>query len=362
MLTAGFFIIFEHTNTNTMRDLKYFIAYLAPLSAFWAIYQGGIWSFSAFYLAFILIPIFDQLFPLTSSNIDVYTEDKRSNIVFFDLLLYANVPILYGLLYYYFSTLPSENLALYEKFGLTLSTGIIIGTIGINVGHELGHRSKVFEQFLAKMLLLPALYQHFFIEHNLGHHKNVATEKDPATSKLNEPIYFFWVRSVVGGYLNAWKLDNEQRRKLSVPFFSIHNQMLIFSLCSMAYISLIAAWFGMEVLLWSIGASIIGFLLLESVNYIEHYGLKRKIVGNGKFEPVLPSHSWNSNHEIGRIFLYELTRHADHHYKSTRKYQVLRHFDESPQLPFGYPASILLSLIPPFWFKMMNPRVKQINN
>ena len=130
----------------------------------------------------------------------------------------------------------------------------------------------------------------------------------------------------------------------------------------MAYISLIAAWFGMEVLLWSIGASIIGFLLLESVNYIEHYGLKRKIVGNGKFEPVLPSHSWNSNHEIGRIFLYELTRHADHHYKSTRKYQVLRHFDESPQLPFGYPASILLSLIPPFWFRMMNPRVKQINN
>jgi alkane 1-monooxygenase len=345
-----------------MRDLKYFIAYLAPLSAFWAIYQGGIWSFSAFYLAFILIPIFDQLFPLKSSNFDSSIEENRSKNMIFDLLLYANVPILYAILLYYFSTLQTSNLALYEKFGLTLSTGIIIGTIGINVGHELGHRSKIFEQFLSKMLLLPALYQHFFIEHNLGHHKNVATDKDPATSRLNEPIYFFWVRSVVGGYLNAWKLETEKLRYLSLSFFSIHNQMLLFTLCSITYLSAIGFWFGVEILLWSTLASTIGFLLLESVNYIEHYGLRRKETVNGKFEPVLPCHSWNSNHEIGRIFLYELTRHADHHYKSTRKYQVLRHFDESPQLPFGYPASILLSLIPPFWFKMMNPRVKQINN
>jgi len=345
-----------------MRDLKYLIAYLAPLSAFWAIYKGGFWSFSAFYLAFILIPIFDQLFPLKSSNVDSSAEENRAKNIFFDLLLYANVPILYGILFYYFSTLGENNLALYEKLGITLSTGIIIGTIGINVGHELGHRNNIFEQFLSKILLLPALYQHFFIEHNLGHHKNVATDKDPATSRLNEPIYFFWLRSVVGSYLNAWKLEKEKLSYLSLPFFSIHNQMLLFTFCSIAYLSVIGLWFGVEILLWSLLASMIGFLLLESVNYIEHYGLKRKETGNGKFEPVLPRHSWNSNHEIGRIFLYELTRHADHHYKSTRKYQVLRHFDESPQLPLGYPASILLSLIPPVWFSIMNRRVEQFND
>lgn len=345
-----------------MRDLKYLIAYLAPLSAFWAIYKGGLWSFSAFYLAFILIPVFDQLFPLTSSNIDSSKEDNRSKRLFFDLLLYANVPILYGILFYYFTTLQSDpQLALYEKMGLTLSTGIIIGTIGINVGHELGHRQKNFEQWLSKILLLPAVYQHFFIEHNIGHHKNVATDKDPATSRLNESVYLFWVRSVIGGYLNAWKLESERCRKLSIPFLSFQNQMLMFTLCSITYLASIGTWFGLEILLWSVFASTIGFLLLESVNYIEHYGLKRKLMDNGKFEPVLPCHSWNSNHEIGRIFLYELTRHADHHYKSTRKYQILRNFDESPQLPLGYPASILLSLIPPYWFKMMNPLVKQIN-
>jgi alkane 1-monooxygenase len=303
----------------------------------------------------------DQLFPLTSSNIDSSKEEKRSKRIFFDLLLYANVPILYAILFYYFTALQSIHLALYEKIGLTLSTGIIIGTIGINVGHELGHRQKNFEQWMSKVLLLPAIYQHFFIEHNLGHHKNVATDKDPATSRLNEPIYFFWARSVIGGYINAWRLEAERCRKISIPFFSFHNQMLIFTLCSFTYLSLIGVWFGAEILLWSLFAGIIGFLLLESVNYIEHYGLKRKEMVHGKFEPVLPCHSWNSNHEIGRIFLYELTRHADHHYKSTRKYQILRHFDESPQLPLGYPASILLSLVPPVWFKIMNPRVKQIN-
>jgi alkane 1-monooxygenase len=345
-----------------MRDLKYLIAYLAPLSALWAIYKGGMWSFSAFYLAFILIPVFDQLFPLKSSNFDPTVEENKAKNIFFDLLLYANVPILYGILFYFFSSLQSGDFQLYEKFGLTLSVGIIIGTIGINVGHELGHRNNVFEQFLSKVLLLPALYQHFFIEHNQGHHKYVATDRDPATSRLNEPIYLFWVRSVVGGYLSAWNIEKTKLRQFSKPFFSIHNQMLLFTLCSIAYLAITGLLFGAEILIWAVFAGIIGFLLLESVNYIEHYGLKRQATGNGKFEPVLPRHSWNSNHEIGRIFLYELTRHADHHYKSTRKYQVLRHFDESPQLPLGYPASILLSLLPPVWFNMMNPRVEQLNH
>ena len=126
------------------------------------------------------------------------------------------------------------------------------------------------------------------------------------------------------------------------------------------YLSFLISIWSWAILPYAFAVALIGILLLESVNYIEHYGLRRNRLASGRFEPVSPSHSWNSDHELGRIFLYELTRHSDHHFKATRKYQVLRHFQESPQLPVGYPGSILLALVPPVWFRLMNPQVDQI--
>jgi len=344
-----------------MRDLKYFIAYIAPLSAFWAVFAGGVWSFTTVVVAFVLIPLLDQLFAQQIDARDANEESSRSGQILFDWLLYANVPILYGLLVMYGYTLANEQLTSWEIVGMTLSVGIIVGTTGINVAHELGHRNKPFEVFLAKVLLLPALYQHFFIEHNLGHHKFVATEKDPATARLNETVFHFWLRSAWGSYCNAWKIEEARLKALALSPYSLKNQMVWFSLFNVAYLTVLTFSFGAAVSCGFIVAAIIGFLLLESVNYIEHYGIRRKSLGNGKYEPVQPHHSWNSNHEIGRIFLYELTRHADHHYKSTRKYQILRHFDASPQLPVGYPASILLSLVPPLWFRIMNKRLPKVS-
>ena len=256
-------------------------------------------------------------------------------------------------------TITQGGLATYELVGLVLSVGILVGANGINVAHELGHRSTSYEQHLSKLLLLPGLYQHFFIEHNLGHHKNVATPNDPATSRLGESIYAFWWRSVTGSYLSAWRIETNRLQKQGISFLSWQNQMLRFSLYTAIYLGVIAGVFGLTAMLFAIAAGITGFLLLESVNYIEHYGLVRSQMTSGRYEPVQPHHSWNSNHEVGRIFLYELTRHSDHHFKATRKYQVLRHFDDSPQLPQGYPASILMSLLPPLWFNRMNKRVAQ---
>lgn len=232
--------------------------------------------------------------------------------------------------------------------------------MGINVGHELGHRSTKLEQTLAKMLLLPALYMHFFIEHNKGHHKNVGTDADPASARRGELIYTFWWKSISGSYLHAWLLERERLRKEGQPFWSLKNEMLIFQFLQLFYLGAIGVFLGWQMALYALGLALVGVLLLESVNYIEHYGLRRKLLANGRYESVGPAPAWNSDHDLGRIFLYELTRHSDHHYKATRKYQVLRHWEESPQLPIGYPGAIVLSLVPPLWFALMNKRVKEL--
>jgi len=341
-----------------MRDLKYLFAYIAPLSTFLGIYYGGAWSLGAIYVAFGLIPLLELVLPYSKENFEVQEEEKRSLVVLFDILLYLNIPILFAAIIYFFLRIQAGGLTTFEEVGMTLNVGVLIGTIGINVAHELGHRTKKVEQFMAKILLTPAMYIHFFIEHNRGHHKNVATDKDPASARFGENVYTFWLRSITQSYLDAWRLEAERLKRIGQPVFSTDNAMIWYQLTQLIYLLAVGAFFGWGMILYALGIALGGVLLLETVNYIEHYGLRRKKLASGRYENVLPIHSWNSNHELGRIFLYELTRHSDHHFKATRKYQILRHFEESPQLPLGYPASMLLSLVPPLWFLYMNQKVR----
>lgn len=342
-----------------LRDTKYLIAYIVPLSAFVSIYLTGIGSYLSIFIGFVLIPIFDAILPKSDRNLSSQDEENKLTNRFFDILLYLNVPLLYGMCGYYFYTLAYANLQTYEVVGMTLSVGLVLGSAGINVAHELGHRITGFEQFLAKMLLLPNLYMHFIIEHNRGHHKNVATPEDPATSRLNESLYAFWWRSVTGAYAEAWQLENDRLRKTGKSVWSLQNEMIQFQVLQVGYLAAVGLTFGWSVVPFAVLIAIIGFLMLENVNYIEHYGLVREKKASGRYENVQPIHSWNSDHEVGRIMLYELTRHSDHHFKATRKYQVLRHFTDSPQLPLGYPGSILLATVPPLWYRVMNKRVMQ---
>lgn len=344
-----------------LRDAKYFIAYIAPLAGYLGIYWGGVWSFGSIYIAFVLIPILEQILPKSDKNLPPKVEKQKSVSRFFDILLYLNIPILYGLIGYLFYTLAKGGLQTYEIVGMICNVGLIVGTCGINVGHELGHRIHTVEQILGKILLLPALYMHFFIEHNRGHHKNVATPLDPASARLGESVYAFWLRSVTGSYVNAWKLESERLQKLGKPIFSWSNEMIRFQIFQIGYLATVGWVYGWWMIGFAVAIAVFGFLMLECVNYIEHYGLRRTMLPSGRYENVSPRHSWNSDHELGRIFLYELTRHSDHHYKATRKYQVLRHFQESPQLPLGYPASIIASLLPPLWFSLMNKKVRKIS-
>lgn len=338
-----------------MKPIAYTLSYIFPILAVVSMLIGG-WSLVLVPLvSFGLVPFVELFFHGVKDNFDKEEEKSRLNTPLFDWLLYLLVPIqvgLMGMLVYVCSTGLLQG---WEVLGAILSVGICCGSFGINVAHELGHRHTKHEQLLAKILLWTSLYMHFFIEHNKGHHAKVATPDDPASSRKNQTIYAFWVRSVCLGWLSAWHIENRRLRKHKNPTFRFDNQMLQFQLIQLGTIISIALLAGWTACLAFVGAAVVGFLLLESVNYVEHYGLSRDQKANGRYERVRPHHSWNANHPIGRLLLFELTRHSDHHAYPGRKYPTLRHFDYSPQLPTGYPGMILLSLIPPLFFAVMNP-------
>ncbi|MDG2475685.1 MAG: alkane 1-monooxygenase [Flavobacteriaceae bacterium] len=334
------------------------MSYSIALTAFIGILVGGPFVFLTLVYTFIFIPILEA--NIKEYN-EVYSDDekrKRSLDPFFDILLYLNIPIVFGMFFFSLNTLLVTT-STYEIIGIILSAGIVMATNGINVAHELGHRKSLFSRTCSKLLFLPCQYMHFFIEHNYGHHINVATPEDPATAKYKQNLYSFWISSVTKTYFSAWRIQIKLLRVSKQSFLSIKNDMIFYTLFQISFLFLIYINYGLTITIYSLLMSIISFLFLETINYVEHYGLLRKLKSNGKYERVEPHHSWNSNHTIGRITLYELTRHSDHHFISSKKYPVLESIDDSPQLPYGYPTSILISFFPPLWFKIMNPLVKQ---
>ncbi|MGB0981616.1 MAG: alkane 1-monooxygenase [Winogradskyella sp.] len=340
-----------------MKDLKYLAAFSIPLIAFLGVFLRGNWVWATPVFGFICIPILELIFPIDSSNLKPEDADSKLKQSIFDWLLYLNLPIVFGLVLYTFITISSIDLETYQFIGLVFTVGIVLSVNGINVAHELGHRQTTNERFLGKALLLPAFYMHFYIEHNYGHHLHAATPEDPATAKYNQSVYSFWVTSTFRQYFKAWKIQNKLLKTNKQTFFSVKNDMLWYGLFQITYLISVFCFFGTTVLVFAILSGTVGFILLESVNYIEHYGLLRLKTKSGRYERVKEIHSWNSNHIIGRIVLYELTRHSDHHYKTSKKYQVLDCHNQSPQMPYGYPTSVVLAMIPPLWFKIMNKRV-----
>lgn len=341
-----------------MKDLKYLSAFSVPLLTYFSLQMQGIWAWSTVTFVFGLIPFLEMWLPKNEKpyTLDEIKERKKNKL--FDFLLYANVPIVYFTLYFFYVNILDSIEDVFTLTGWVFSVGIVLGSNGINVAHELGHRNTFHETLLAKILLLPCFYLHFYIEHNKGHHRYVSTPLDPATARINESVYHFWYRSVKDSYLSAWGIQLKELKTKRKAFFSSSNQMFLFQLLQVSYLLIIfyisQSFFITGLFLF---AGVIGFLLLETINYIEHYGLERKQIGPNRWEKVQPWHSWNANYEVGRILLYELTRHSDHHYQAQKPYQLLEHHPNSPQLPLGYPGSMLLSLIPSIWFKVINPRI-----
>jgi alkane 1-monooxygenase len=215
---------------------------------------------------------------------------------------------------------------------------------------------------MAKALLATSLYMHFYIEHNKGHHKRVATPEDPSSARKNEIIYFFFFRTILFSYRSAWNIAIRDCKKRHYALFGIRNEMLQAHLLQALLLFTIGWFFGIFAMACFVIAACIGILLLETVNYIEHYGLSRKKTSNGNYERTMPEHSWNSNHPLGRIMLFELSRHSDHHFLASKKYQLLDHHEHAPQLPTGYPGSMLLALVPPLWMRVMNQKIDKVES
>ncbi len=334
--------------------LAYTFAFVLPILALIGLRVGGVAHFAAPLFIFGFIPLAEHLF--RGSEVQPAPRSPREALAY-DLLLYALIPLHFAVLGAYLWGMRAGQWSAVEAVGATVSTGITLAGIAINLGHELGHRTSRWHQRTALLLYLSTNYAHFFIEHNRGHHARVATPEDPASAGKGEVVYAFVLRSLIGGYRSAWAIEARRFPNARFPALQPRNLMLRLHLLQGAALALVGGLLGPAALLGWIAASAVAIGLLEVINYVEHYGLRRERDASGRYPKVEPVHSWNSNRPLGRILLFDLTRHADHHAHPTRPYHQLRHFAEAPELPTGYPGMILLALCPPAWFAVMNPRV-----
>lgn len=342
-----------------MKALKYLTILILPIVVWVSFTNKGWLTHLPAIIFFGFVPLLEFFIKPNTSNFSIEEELEEKENKVYTYLLYFTLPIQIGFLIFFFYVI-QEPLSNSELAGRIFAMGIMCGVIGINVGHELGHRNNRFDEFIGEILLLTSLNTHFLPYHNGGHHYNVATPEDAATARKNEILYLFWVRSHFSSYFEAWKLENKRMCEENRSWFHYQNRMVIYTFCNIFLLCFIFFFFGKFVLLCFIAAAVSGIIMLETVNYIEHYGLLRKKNDFGRYEKVKRNHSWNSNHQVGQVLLFNLSRHSDHHYNGSKHYQLLKSLPESPQMPTGYPGMMLLSLFPPLWFWVMNRRIKNL--
>ena len=305
---------------------------------------------------FVIIPLVDYLAGEDGDNPADSDLEEMQDDRFYRWCTYLFLPVQFIALLVACWMWAFGTLTVVDKVGLAVTVGLVAGT-GINAAHELGHRIEEHERWLAKVALAPTFYGHFFVEHNRGHHARVATPADPASARLGESLWSFLPRSVVGGLRSAWQLEHERLDRRGVHRWSIRNNLLHSWLMSSALFAALALVFGPAILPYLAVQAVVGFLLLEAVNYVEHYGLLREKNNRGRYVRCSPRHSWNSDRLCTHIFLYHWQRHSDHHANPGKRYQTLRSCDEAPQLPAGYATMVLLAAVPPLWRRLMDSKV-----
>ncbi|MZR15079.1 alkane 1-monooxygenase [Maritimibacter sp. DP07] len=349
--------------TDTAIDFKHAAPFwvsllVVPLIAIAAIYGG--WA--------LLLPIagtwwaftgLDALIGRNTDNPDPTATD--AHLYWYSLITWIWLPVQVITLYTMIGWIPrAEHLALWEKFGVFAGVGVMSGTIGIVYAHELMHQKDKLERWLADLLLATVLYSHFRTEHLQVHHPWVGTSRDAVTARYNEGFHHYFLRVLATGPISAWRAERAMlaRRDLSPwdganPFWrywALQGGALILAL-------LIGGWLGLALFVFQ---AFVAVWQLELTNYVEHYGLTRKHLGDGKYEPVRPHHSWNADHQATNWLLINLQRHSDHHYKPARRFPLLQTYgpEAAPQLPFGYPLMATAAMIPPLWRRLMNPKVR----
>lgn len=330
----------------------------APILAL-AAYLGGFWLLLPVIYAWVLLPILDAFAGLNEKNEDPNTQDEH--LFWYRLITIIWLPVqfvtVYGALYY---AVTNSSYSTAESIGLMAVAGVLTGSIGIVFAHELMHQRPKVERHMADGLMAMAMYGHFRSEHLLVHHRYVATPKDPVTARYNEGFHRFFPRVLIGCLKSALGAEAKMLARKKLP--ATHRSNPFWKYAGLQGVCLILAaiiggWVGVGLFLVQ---SITAIWQLELVNYVEHYGLTRKHLGDGKYEHCQPHHSWNSGHTITNYFLINLQRHSDHHYKPDRRFPLLQTYspDEAPQLPRGYPLMTTMALFPPLWKRVMNPKVR----
>jgi len=348
----------------TWRDPKRYawllglIVPFAPFLAFALVSATGLsllWFFGPL-LVFVAFPILDFAIGLDARNppesVLKWLEQDR----YYRWCTYVFIPVQYAGLVFACWLWSSGDLNVFESIGLALTMGVV-GGVAINTAHELGHKRADMERWLSRIALAQTGYGHFFIEHNRGHHVRVATPEDPASSRLGESFWAFLPRTVAGSLRSAWGIEAARLDRMGKSHWTLRNDILGAWAMTVALFAALAIVFGPVVLPYLLLQAVLGFSLLEVVNYLEHYGLLRQKREDGRYERCLPEHSWNSNNVASNVLLYHLQRHSDHHANPTRRYQALRHVKEAPQLPTGYAGMIVLAWFPPIWRRVMDPRL-----
>jgi alkane 1-monooxygenase len=339
-----------------LRRLGFVMPLLLPLVLLLGWRLGGAWNFLTVGYAFVFAPFADHVAGVDTGPSAPPRGTARGWDLFFDALLYAWLPIQLALLA--FAVRVVGTVGLTAQIGLTVSVGLVTGGVGIVVAHELGHRQGRLARWVAGMLLLSVGYLHFYIEHNQGHHARVATDADPATARAGESFWHFLPRTVVQGFASAWHIETRRLAAAGRAVFGWRNRMLWALAVPLAVTVLLGLWYGAAAATLFVAQSAVAVNLLETVNYIEHYGLVRRRGADGRHEQVGVQHSWNSSQRFSNWLTFNLQRHSHHHVQVTRRYQELEHAPAAPQLPSGYSAMLIVAMLPPLWRRLMDPRLR----
>ncbi|MEL7025581.1 MAG: alkane 1-monooxygenase [Pseudomonadota bacterium] len=346
-----------------MKRFGYLLSLSLPLTAIVAFAAGrlvgapGWMAWTPIVLSFVLLPLVDAFVGTDPHNPSEQDLTTMLADTFYRNLTLVVVPLqIASLMICGYAFISAEG-GLLGQIGYLLSAGVISGSTAITTAHELIHKPSRVEQWSGGLLLSTVCYATFKPEHLFGHHRHVATPEDGSTARKDETVYRFMWRAVRDNPLRGYRLAAERVRRRGHSAWSWRNEMVWWTILSLTFATFAFFAAGPMGLCFFVGQSLIAIGLLEIINYVEHYGLMRKKDERGRYERISPRHSWNANHLMTNLFLFQLQRHSDHHANGSRRYQALRHFDESPQLPFGYATAVMVALIPPLWFAVMNPRL-----
>ena len=347
------------------RDTKrylWFLSFLIPFYtigavAWYVLVEPNPWlPLVPLFLSYLVTPVLDTIVGEDNTNPPEEVVEEMAEDQYYRVLLHISVALYWAAFLVSAWFVGTQQLPFWVTIAMALSAGFSSGT-AITVGHELGHKPGRIDRWGAKLALALSGYAHFCIEHNKGHHTWAATPEDPASARFNESVYAFAAREIPGSFKRGLKHERERLERKGFSFWSIKNEIVQGWLITAVVAIALIALFGWIMVPFLLVHHSVAWYMLTQANYVEHYGLKRLKKPNGRYEPVQPHHSWNTNHMVSNLMLFHLQRHSDHHANPMRPYQSLRNFDDIPHLPSGYPGSFLLAAVPPLWRRVMNPKV-----